>query len=95
MTIFFVYAAQVLEVLSSETDSLSPTEQSGVSFEKRESDSLIISLRLNSREKTVRLGSFHAMHDFSASERLRAEQLAAGMSAPKATFSSAPAFGQS
>lgn len=51
MSLFFVYAAQVLEVLSSETDSLSPTEQSGVSFEKRESDSLIISLRLNSQEK--------------------------------------------
>ena len=50
-SLFFVYAAQIPGVLSSETDSLSPTEQSGVSFEKRESDSLIISLRLNSREK--------------------------------------------
>ena len=49
--LFFVYAAQIPGVLSSETDSPSPTEQSGVSFEKRESDSLIISLRLNSREK--------------------------------------------
>ena len=50
-SLFFVYAAQVLEVLSSETDSLSPTEQSGVSFGKRESDSLTISLWLTSREK--------------------------------------------
>lgn len=33
-SLFFVYAAQVLEVLSSETYSLSATKLSGVSFRK-------------------------------------------------------------